>query len=100
MALYTKGDSVAFDTLNAQVQQVIEQIKTSKRPLVIMREGGPAAVLIDAADYEWQQKRSALMEQIAQAKVDISEGRFYTEEEVDAILDAGEEQNTVKNLLP
>lgn len=88
MALLTESDCVALNTLDAQTQQLVEKVKTSKRPLVITRQGEADVLLIDAEDYEWQQRRFLLMEKIAQGKQDIAEGRFHTQEEVEAMLDS------------
>jgi predicted transcriptional regulator len=44
-------------------------------------------VFVEAKEYEHQQRRLALMERITQGEQDIAEGRVYSQEEVEALLD-------------
>jgi prevent-host-death family protein len=85
-----------FSDLNQQTQRLVEQVQATKRPLIIVRDGQSAAVLVEAQEYEQQTRRLALMERIARGKQDIAAGRTHTQEEVEALLDewlAGDKLN-------
>lgn len=86
-ATATAEGALPMSALSQQTQRLVEQVQTTKRPLVITKRGQLAAVLVDAAEYEQQQRRLALMERIARGKLDVVEGRTYTQEEVESLLD-------------
>ncbi|HLK58761.1 MAG TPA: type II toxin-antitoxin system Phd/YefM family antitoxin [Chthonomonadaceae bacterium] len=87
MAIPTEGDTLSISELGIQTQRLVEQVETTKRPLVITRQGHSTVVLIDAEAYELQQRRLALMEHIAKGKQDVANGKTYTQEEAEALLD-------------
>ncbi len=80
-------DVIPFSALNPQTQQLVEQVRATKSPLVITKDGQSAVVLVEARAYEEQERRLALMERIAQGERDFAEGRTHTQEEVEALLD-------------
>jgi prevent-host-death family protein len=77
----------SLSALDPQPQGLIEQVRVSRCPLVITRDGQPAVVLVEAQAYEEQQRRLALMERIVQGERDFAEGRTHTQEEVEALLE-------------
>ena len=76
-----------FSDLNPQTQRLVEQVRATKSPLVITKDGQSAVVLIEARAYAEQERRLALMERIAQGERDFAEGRTHTQEEVEVLLD-------------
>ena len=87
MTVPTEGDVLSISELEIKTQRLVEHVETTKRPLVITRQGQSTVVLIDAEAYELQQRRLALMEHIAKGKQDIANGQTYTQEEAEALLD-------------
>ena len=87
MTIPSERDVLSISEPGVQTQRIIEQVETTRRPLVITRRGHSTVVLIDAEAYELQQRRLALMEHIAQGKQDIANGHTYTQEEAEALLD-------------
>src|SRR5437899_9908360 len=89
MAKATDATAGAFSlsALDPHTQELIEQVRVSRCPLVITKDGQPAVVLVEAQSYAEQQRRLALMERIAQGERDFAEGRTHTQEEVEALLD-------------
>ena len=83
----TSPGTLSFSELNEQSQQLVEQVRAEKRPLVITRDGQAAAVLVEAREYEQQLRRLALMERILEGERDFAEGRTHSQEEVEALLD-------------
>jgi prevent-host-death family protein len=82
----TQG-AFALSALDSQSQELIEQVRVSRCPLVVTKDGQPAVVLIEARAYDEQQRRLALMERIIQGERDLAEGRTHTQAEVEALLD-------------
>jgi prevent-host-death family protein len=88
MAEETKANStLAMGELDPHVRRLVEQVRATKRPVIITEAGESAVVLVDAEQYGQQQRRLALLERIAQAKEDIAQGRTHTQEEAEALID-------------
>jgi prevent-host-death family protein len=83
----TTPDVLSFSSLEEPTQQLVEQVQTTKCPVVITRDGKAAAVLVEAQEYELHLRKLALMERIMRGKREIADGRFYTQEEVEKLLD-------------
>jgi prevent-host-death family protein len=77
----------AFSELSEETQSLIERVRETKQPLVITKDGQHAVVLVDAEQYELQQRRLTLMARIAEAERAIAEGRTHTQEEVEAMME-------------
>jgi len=58
-------DIKPISDLRAKGAEIINQVKTTKRPIVITRRGRGVAVLLDLSEFEKQQERIAFMEAIA-----------------------------------
>jgi prevent-host-death family protein len=76
-----------FGALNPETQQAVDHVQTTGRPVVITRDGEGAAVVVPAAEYELQLRRLALLERIAGGERDFAEGRTYSQEEVEVLMD-------------
>lgn len=79
--------ALPISSLSHQTQRLVNQVQRTRQPLVFTRRGKSAAVLMDADDYRLQQDRLELMKHIAQGKRDIAEGRTYSQQEVETLLD-------------
>lgn len=73
-------------TLDPQMQQLVEQVETTHRPLFITREGQSTAVLVEASVYE-EARKMALLQRIELGQKAFAEGRFYTQEEMETMMD-------------
>jgi prevent-host-death family protein len=80
-------DELALSELDPQSRQLVERVLSTRRPLRITRGAGSAAVILDAAAYEQQQRRLSLMEHLAQGRRDLDEGRTMTQEQVEALME-------------
>jgi len=58
-------DIKPISDLRTKGAEIINQVKTTKRPIVITRRGRGVAVLLDLSEFEKQQERIAFMEAIA-----------------------------------
>lgn len=62
--------------------EILAQVKTTKRPVVITQKGKTAAVLLDAENYERQQDLLELLQKIAKGIKAAEEGRMIPHEQV------------------
>lgn len=68
-------------TLKRKATKIIAELNKTREPILITQHGKPAAYLIDADDYDMQQKRIQILEGIARGELAISENRVNTHTE-------------------
>jgi len=95
----TAADVLVFSALDEPIQRLVEQVQATGCPVEIAKEGKAAAVLVEAQEYELHMRKLALMERILRGKREIAEGHFYTQEEVESLLDerSGESALSLEN---
>ena len=69
-------------TLKRKATELISEVNESKEPILITHHGLPSAYLVDAEQYEFEQRRMKILEGIARGERDIAEGRVYSHKEV------------------
>lgn len=62
--------------------EVLEQIKSTRRPVIITQNGSPAAILEDVKTFENRQEMIALLEIVKQGLDEIKEGDIHDHEDV------------------
>ena len=55
-------------TLKRQATKILQDLLTSKEPVLITEHGQPSAYLVDVDDYEMMQKRMSILEGIAKGE--------------------------------
>lgn len=55
-------------TLKRQATKILQDLRTSKEPVLITEHGQPSAYLVDVDDYEMMQKRMSILEGIAKGE--------------------------------
>jgi prevent-host-death family protein len=70
----------------ANAAELIEQVKKSKRPLVLTQRGHSAAVVIDIAEYESLVEEVELLRDVHTAVTQIASGRGFSNREAKAEL--------------
>ena len=70
----------------AHTARLIEQVKESKRALVLTQRGRSSAVVIDVGEYERLKEELEVLRDIHTAEAQIAEGNTFTQEEVRARL--------------
>jgi prevent-host-death family protein len=86
-ATETAQDVLPLSALDELARQIVEQVQTTKCPVIIAKDGRAAAVLVEAQEYELHLRKLALMERIMRGKREIAAGHFHTQEEVEKLLD-------------
>jgi prevent-host-death family protein len=67
-------------TLKRQATKILSELHASKEPVLITEHGQPSAYLLDVDDYEFMQKRIAILEGIARGEKAISDNRIVSHE--------------------
>jgi antitoxin YefM len=70
----------------ANAAELIEQVRNSRRPLVLTQRGHSAAVLLDVAEYERMVEEIALLSDVRTAVEQIESGRGVSNREAKAEL--------------
>ena len=65
-------------TLKRQATKILAELHQSKEPVLITEHGQPSAYLVDVEDYEFMQRRMAILEAIAKGEKAIIEKRTLT----------------------
>ena len=61
--------------LKRQATKILADLHASKEPMLITEHGKPSAYLVDAEDFEFSQRRLAILEQISRGERAALEGR-------------------------
>jgi prevent-host-death family protein len=72
--------------LRSHAARLLDQVKETRRAVVITRNGHPAGVLQDVESYEQLRKAIAMLKLIAQSEADIRAGRVIPHDVVAAQL--------------
>ena len=62
--------------------EILAQVRTTKRPVVITQKGRSAAVLLDAEQYERQQELLELLQKVARGIEAAEKGKLIPHEQV------------------
>ena len=71
-------DIKPLSEFRANAAQMVEQVRTSKRPLILTQNGRSAAVLIDVGEYENLLDKLELLQELQTAEQQIKEGSTLT----------------------
>lgn len=80
--------------LKSNTAGLLEQINTTRRPVIITQNGEPRAVLQDPVSYENMRKAIGILKAAAQGEADIKNGKFKSQAEVFSDI-----ENALKNKL-
>jgi len=67
--------------LKRQATKILADLHDSKEPVLITEHGKPSAYLVDVQDYEFMQRRLALLEGLSKGERAILEGRVTSHSE-------------------
>jgi len=62
-------------------RDLLKEVNTNKRPIVITQNGSARAVLLDIASYEKQKNTMSMLKLVAQGEHDIKKGNLVEQEE-------------------
>ena len=67
--------------LKRQATKILADLHTSKEPVLITEHGKPSAYLVDVDDYEYIQRRMALLERLSLGERALQEGKVVSNTE-------------------
>ncbi|KAF0811008.1 prevent-host-death family protein [Alcanivorax sp. S71-1-4] len=67
--------------LKRQATKILADLHATKEPVLITEHGQPSAYLVDVQDYEFMQRRLALLEGLSRGERAALEGRTYSQSE-------------------
>ncbi|MDN4502724.1 type II toxin-antitoxin system Phd/YefM family antitoxin [Alteromonadaceae bacterium BrNp21-10] len=68
-------------TLKRQATKILADLHSSKEPVLITEHGQPSAYLVDVEDYEFMQRRMAILEGVARGEQAIENGSTFSNQE-------------------
>ncbi len=93
-ALKPTEDVQPLTAFRANVASFVEQVRTTRRPIILTQHGKSAAVLLGAADYEALVEELEVLRDIHASEGELDEGRSIPHDVV-----AGELQSIVRARL-
>jgi prevent-host-death family protein len=82
MSMSLTEDFKTLDELRQDAEAILDQVRTTGRPISITREGKPAAVLLDVAAFERMLQTLNLVRLLGPAEEDLIAGRVTPLDEV------------------
>ncbi len=70
-------------TLKRRATEILSEINKDKEPVLITMHGLPSVYIVDAEEYEFEQRRTKILEGIARGERAIAEGDVFTQAEVE-----------------
>ena len=67
--------------LKRQATKILADLHATKEPVLITEHGQPSAYLVDVQDYEFTQRRMALLEGLSRGERAVLEGRTFSQAE-------------------
>ena len=74
-------------TLKRQATKILQDLRSSKEPVLIAEHGQPSAYLVDVDDYEMMQKRMSILEGIAKGEQAIRSDDVLTNRQAKEKMD-------------
>ncbi len=84
--MHMKEDIRPVTYLKSKTADLLTQVNTTHRPVVITQNGEARAVLQDPESYEQMRRAVGLLKLVAQGETDVQAGRTLTADEVFADL--------------
>ncbi len=70
-------DIKSISYVKQHTNKVLEQIRKTKRPVIITQNGEPAAILEDVSSFENRQEMQSMFEIVSQGIDEIKETKIY-----------------------
>ncbi|MCI5136857.1 MAG: type II toxin-antitoxin system Phd/YefM family antitoxin [Candidatus Electrothrix sp. AR1] len=82
-----KNDIKPVSFLKSRSAEILEQVNTTHRPVIITQNGEPRAVLQDPQSYENMRNAIGILKLLSQGEEDIKKGDTCIQEEVFANIE-------------
>ncbi len=74
-------------TLKRQATRILADLHETREPVLITEHGQPSAYLVDVEDYEFMQRRLALLDGLSRGERAVLDGRTYSQDEARERMD-------------
>ncbi len=81
-----ESDIKPLTEFRANAKAFVNQVRESKRPIILTQHGKSSAILLDVSEYQSMIDKLELLQEIQIAEQQISEGKLLTTEEVEKRL--------------
>ncbi len=81
-----KSDIKPLTEFRANAKDFVNQVRESKRPIVLTQHGKSSAILIDVSEYQAMVDKIELLQEVQLAEQQISDGKTLTNEQVEKRL--------------
>lgn len=82
MTYHLQEDFKTLEEVASQAEEILHQVRENGRPVVVTKDGKPAAVLLDVARYEQMVHLLNLSRMLNEGLEDVRVGRVKSSEEV------------------
>ena len=77
-----KSDIKPLTEFRANAKDFVNQVRESKRPIILTQHGKSSAILIDVSEYQAMVDKIELLQEVQIAEQQISDGKILTNEQV------------------
>ncbi len=88
MATEIINERIPVTKVRDDLDAVIDHAQATKQPIIVMRDGTAAVVIVDFAQYQQEMDERDILRAVIEGRRYIREGRVYTLEEVETEFDA------------
>ncbi len=77
---------VSLSEFKTKASQMLNDVRSSRRPLVITQNGKAAGVLVSPADFDFLTERVRFVDAVQKGLSDVRDGRVLSDEDLDKEL--------------
>ncbi len=81
-----KSDIKPLSEFRANAKDFVNQVRETKRPIILTQHGKSSAILIDVSEYQAMVDKLELLQEVQKAEQQISDGKTLTTEQVEKRL--------------
>jgi prevent-host-death family protein len=85
--IHISEDIVSLSDFKNHASKMLNQVRTSHRPVIITQNGKPAGVIISPSDFDHLSEKDHFIKAINSGLTDVKQGRVLTDKELEKALD-------------
>lgn len=85
--IHISEDIVSLSDFKNHASKMLNQVRTSHRPVIITQNGKPAGVIISPAEFDALSEKNHFIKAINNGLTDVKQGRVLTDKELEKALD-------------
>ena len=84
--IHISQNIVSLSDFKNRASKMINEVQSSRNPLVITQNGKAAAVLISPADFDFLSEQTRFIESVQRGMEDVQQGRVLSDEDLEEAL--------------